>query len=144
MRVFTLDEANQVVARVKPLLESARDKVDELKECNELAKMLLHRHGADELEVPANPDHDRYWRALSRSKELETEIEDMIEQVTFTGAELKDIRQGLIDFYTLVDGEGAYLCWKAGEDEITTWHSLTGGFAGRRPLPNIEDVSTSP
>ena len=32
-------------------------------------------------------------------------------------------------------GEEALLCWHLGEDDIRYWHTVDGGFAGRRPLP---------
>jgi hypothetical protein len=49
--------------------------------------------------------------------------------------EVKDIDEGLVDFPALQNGETVLLCWKLGEDEIRYWHTLEGGFAGRRPLP---------
>ena len=38
------------------------------------------------------------------------------------------------DFYHERDGELVFLCFKLGESDITHWHSLAGGFAGREPL----------
>ncbi|MDB5085389.1 MAG: hypothetical protein JWN30_2275, partial [Bacilli bacterium] len=50
----------------------------------------------------------------------------------------------LIDFYTMVDGKEAYLCWKLGEPHsIQFWHGLSEGFVGRKPisqLSNAEDL----
>jgi hypothetical protein len=34
-----------------------------------------------------------------------------------------------------MEGEPALLCWLVGEERIGFWHTLDGGFAGRRPLP---------
>ena len=50
------------------------------------------------------------------------------------GVELKDPLQGLVDFRTYLDGQEAYLCWKLGEDEISWWHPLDGGFDARQSL----------
>jgi hypothetical protein len=50
------------------------------------------------------------------------------------GCELKDLAQGLVDFYTMRDGTLAYLCWREGEDVIQYWHPLEGGFAAREEL----------
>jgi hypothetical protein len=47
---------------------------------------------------------------------------------------LRDLETGLIDFPSLRDGREVYLCWQEGEDEITFWHEVDAGFAGRRPL----------
>ena len=33
------------------------------------------------------------------------------------------------------DGSLVLLCWRLGEEAVTSWHTLDGGFAGRKPLP---------
>ncbi len=50
------------------------------------------------------------------------------------GVQVKDADSGLIDFPTEIDGEPALLCWRVGEERIEFWHTLDGGFAGRRPI----------
>jgi hypothetical protein len=49
------------------------------------------------------------------------------------GVEAKG-HDGLVDFPTIVDGRRAFLCWKLGEAEVSYWHELDAGFAGRQPL----------
>jgi len=54
------------------------------------------------------------------------------------GVVVKDLAAGLVDFPHIRDnGEEVYLCWKLGEASIDYWHTLTGGFAGRRPLSEL-------
>ena len=48
--------------------------------------------------------------------------------------DLKDPMTGLIDFYTWVDGELAFLCWQHGEDSIEYWHGIEEGYRGRKPV----------
>ena len=50
------------------------------------------------------------------------------------GVQVKDPDTGLIDFPAEIDGEPALLCWRVGEGRIEFWHTLDGGFAGRRPI----------
>ncbi len=57
-----------------------------------------------------------------------------IDNIARTGAELKDIETGLIDFPAKKDGEEILLCWKQGEPEITHYHGLHDGFRGRKPI----------
>jgi hypothetical protein len=33
-----------------------------------------------------------------------------------------------------MNGREVYLCWELGEDEVTHWHELEGGYGGREPL----------
>jgi uncharacterized protein DUF2203 len=47
---------------------------------------------------------------------------------------LRDLDRGLVDFPALRDGREVYLCWVEGEDEVSFWHELEAGFAGRQPL----------
>ena len=47
---------------------------------------------------------------------------------------LRDLETGLLDFPSIRDEREVYLCLRDGEDEITHWHDLDAGFAGREPL----------
>jgi hypothetical protein len=64
------------------------------------------------------------------SKQFEERLASLFE----SGAHLKDLDTGLIDFYSRRGKELIFLCWKEGEDEIGHWHSLEGGFQGRQSL----------
>jgi hypothetical protein len=62
------------------------------------------------------------------------ELQERVADITGQGIEIKNLAQGLVDFPHWRDGEEVYLCWLYGEDDIRYWHTLEGGFAGRRPL----------
>jgi hypothetical protein len=62
------------------------------------------------------------------------ELSACVQELTGLGVQVKDLDTGLVDFPSLRDGEEVLLCWQLGEDEIGWWHTLEGGFAGRRPL----------
>ena len=48
--------------------------------------------------------------------------------------ELKDYLTGLLDFPCLMDGREVFLCWRLGEPEVSFWHELDKGFAGRKRI----------
>ena len=48
--------------------------------------------------------------------------------------QVKDLQRGLIDFPTLLDEREIFLCWEHAENDITQWHALESGFAGRQAL----------
>jgi hypothetical protein len=75
-------------------------------------------------------------RALQESEpfQLEGQIYSHVNELNAIGCELKDYEKGLLDFYADKEGEIIYLCWMLGEDEIRFWHTLEGGFNGRRPI----------
>lgn len=62
-----------------------------------------------------------------------------VRDLNHRGIELKDIDKGLIDFPALrpATGEEVYLCFMLGEQTIDHWHTLDGGFAGRKPIDEL-------
>lgn len=70
-----------------------------------------------------------------------TELEKLVEilqKLDALGVLVKGIEQGLVDFpHIRATGEEVYLCFMVDEEEIRYWHTLDGGFAGRRPLRDI-------
>lgn len=61
-----------------------------------------------------------------------------IQSVQEDGVIVKGVDEGLADFPALREnGDEVFLCWKVGEDDIEHWHSLDGGFRGRRPLADF-------
>jgi hypothetical protein len=50
---------------------------------------------------------------------------------------VKDLEQGLVDFYAVMDGEPVFLCWQFGEPAVTHWHGIDEGFAGRQPIEGV-------
>lgn len=60
---------------------------------------------------------------------------DEVEAILGTGAEVKGLEHGLVDFPSWLDGETeVLLCWKLGETKIAHYHFPDAGFAGRKPL----------
>lgn len=56
----------------------------------------------------------------------------LVEELALEGCIVKDAKIGLVDFFSKFDGRDIFLCWKAGEKEISFWHEIEGGFSGRR------------
>jgi hypothetical protein len=79
-------------------------------------------------------DHERAAGLREALETAQAEAGALVEEITGHGVQVKDPGQGLLDFPTIIDGEPALLCWLVGEERIAYWHTLDGGFAGRRPL----------
>ena len=122
-RHFTVEEANAAVRVVRPLVQ----------EIQAIRRWVLARR----------PD---LWPALARSagnggnaelSQLAEEFERLdrlVHAILDTGAEIKDLGLGLIDFRAWRQDHEVYLCWKHGEDDIRFWHEIDAGFAGRQPI----------
>jgi hypothetical protein len=68
-----------------------------------------------------------YIRILESFQAAVKNIEDL-------GVMVKDFDIGLCDFPHKKEGRLVFLCWKQDEDEVSWWHDLESGFAGRQPL----------
>jgi hypothetical protein len=122
-RHFTLEEANAAIAAIRPLM----DEIQAIR-----SRMLSQR--------------PEIWPALARSagnggnsklSKLVVEFERLdrlVHQVQDSGAQIKDLDTGLLDFPAEREGRTVLLCWKHGEPEILFWHETDAGFAGRRPI----------
>lgn len=124
-RHFSVAEAQAALATVGPLA----DEIVQLKEDLDRKGYDINRH---EYFGGRGPNGDRvYPPELERLVSIIHRLEDQ-------GILLKGIEEGLLDFPHLRDnGEEVYLCYKSGEETISFWHSLTGGYAARRPLHEL-------
>ena len=130
-KYFTLAEANRAlpyVARVVVDIARVYARVVELRQ-------ELERPG------PRRPTHEnleaRYETAMDQLSELVDEINNV-------GAELKDFEKGLVDFPALHEGREVLLCWQRDEAEITHWHEVDAGYAGRRPVRELGPSPAEP
>lgn len=128
---MTLAQADAALPRVRELLRAARAA---------RSRILATQALVDVEELAAGSPQLGLQRAEPLLRRLETEAADFhqaIAELADLGAALKDLDQGLVDFYSLRGQELVYLCWKEGEASITWWHSLQSGFAGRQPLDDF-------
>jgi hypothetical protein len=131
-RVFTLEEANALVAKLEPVVKQQLERRGAI-------ESLLLKLGRELGDVPdrivLDPADPADVRDLKR--DLVRRIEEYREgwrEVEAMGAVLKDARAGLLDFYGNVDGKLVWLCWKYGEREVLHFHALEEGFSGRKPI----------
>ena len=87
-------------------------------------------------------DEAEVVKLLAYARGLYDTIRDQISSVEATGAEVKDIETGLVDFSSLRDGtQEVMLCWRLGENCITHYHDQDSGYAGRQPVEGHEFVA---
>ena len=133
--LFRVEEANQLLAEVRPRLERLRRRklaFDRMETRHAVLRMAAQ--GAD----AANPDAIELRLFLDKRARLARVIGGGIAELAEMGAMVKDLNAGLCDFYALKGDRLVFLCWRVDEPEITHWHGLDGGFSGRLPLDNAE------
>ncbi len=129
-RTFSLDEARDLLPWLQQTFDAIRPMLDELNSAKTRVRTLLTR-----LQSNGGPRADQELgeatRALHRTQE---QIDERIYAVTERGILVRSVEHGLVDFPSVRDGRVVFLCWLAGESDITHWHDVDTGFAGRRPL----------
>jgi len=141
VRTFTVAEAEALIPRLEETFRRIRGLRDEIERRMDQVQ-ILDVLWADQVEVPANPDHREWIQHRDRVPEAVAEIEALVEEeILGLGVRFPQggLEAGLVDFPTVFEGRVVYLCWRSGETRIMAWHEVEDGFAGRRPL--TEDQS---
>ena len=130
-RYFTAAEANELLPTVRPIVERMTSHRRAL-------ALATVRHARIATKIAGNGGGVRPQEVDELQRAIDQEAEEVIgcvEELRELGVLVKDLDEGLVDFPALRGNEEVLLCWRLGEDEVAFWHSLEGGFAGRRPLP---------
>ena len=127
-KVFRLDEANAFVPRLESLV--ARLQRGALHLQDEMTRLA-----ADSGVAVADLTAEDLVRQVPAARMLIEELDGIVREIEASGAHLKDVKLGLVDFPTEWEGEIVFLCWQSGEPEVAFWHRTDEGFAGRQPLP---------
>ena len=125
MKIFTIDEANALLPRVRRI-------VTQIQRCHRgLSKYRDEAKAASEAA-------ERGGGGIVNGQhyaELVTALTGEMSNLDSLGVQLKDFDRGLVDFPYLRDGRVVLLCWQWGEgDELEWWHDVEAGFAGRTRL----------
>lgn len=135
-KYFTVEEANNALPLVKMIVADIVRQYRIVEDLQQRLSMVSKDR--------RKPSKDLYAEELAQSQaELDVEEQKLmsyIEELKKLGVEFKG-PDGLCDFYSIMDGREVFLCWRLGESEVSHWHDLDSGFAGRQPL--TEDARTS-
>ena len=125
-RYFTVEEANQALAAIRPLM----DEIQAIRQ-----KILAQR--PEVWPIVERSAGNGGSRTASKLVEDFERLDVLVHRIQETGALFKDINLGLLDFPAMKDEHEVYLCWKYGEDDIAFWHEIDAGYAGRQPIENF-------
>jgi hypothetical protein len=139
-RLWTVEEANGRIAALDDLLPQLKSWAIRLGEVHGELRRLAQFWGRD-VDAPDSPDRELKARLEAEWKNLSHRLEEAVSALQAEGMEVKELETGLVDFYAMRDGELVLLCWQRGESEVAFYHTLEGGFRGRRPL---SDSAASP
>jgi len=127
--LFTLEQANALIPRLELIMERMQRRGIELRQAIE----VMAREGDAPI---ANVEVSELLEQYPELRALVEDLQQCIGEIEACGGHFKGLELGLVDFPSEIEGQVGLLCWQYGEKEITHWHPLDGGFAGRQPLPS--------
>jgi hypothetical protein len=139
-RYFTVAEANALLPKLEEILERLYALYQEV------SKLFsdLNARGIPVREEEASLDDPQEVRERrARLRDLASELQEGIAEVTGMGCLLKDIEIGLVDFLSRRGGRTVFLCWRRGEADVAWWHELETGYQGRRPIGSAQEFEGS-
>ena len=122
---FTVDEANEILAQVQPRMERLMKLNEDINAISQMNLEPLEESLENEL-LMINANKEFHRQSL--------EFFGLMEELVKLGCIVKDLDTGLVDFYSRLEERDIYLCWKAGEQQISAWHELDTGYEARKPL----------
>jgi hypothetical protein len=127
-RLFSVEQANELIPRLEIMVHDLQLHANTLRE---RISSLARSDPASEIDAMKL---EQIIKLHPELRQFTDQMAELASQIEALGCFLKDIDLGLIDFPADVDNETVFLCWQIGESHISTWHSVEGGFASRRPL----------
>ena len=119
---FTVAEAREMLPQVRAWFNETDALTSRLRETAENLSPQLEA-GAD----LGGPAVSGQFRDMGR-------VQAILAEFNRRQIQIKDLQRGLIDFPAILDDREVFLCWQRSEEDLTHWHDLESGFAGRQPL----------
>jgi hypothetical protein len=131
IELFTVEDANKLAAEIRPRLERLvmRKREFDAQE-QRMGILLVATAGA----APDNPDTLELRSLEEKRRRLGESIGKGVQELHAKGLLVKDVDRGLVDFYSLMGDRLVFLCWQVSEAEVSHWHTLEDGFAGRQQI----------
>ncbi len=129
-RYFTVEEANALLPELRVILNDLQARRQELEKRQHVLEVTRQQAGGNGYRLGG----DEFLNLKREVEFILDECNNAIKKIEALGCFLKDLQMCLIDFPSLLDGREVFLCWKPDEAEVSHWHGLTEGFAGRKPI----------
>ena len=129
-RQFTIDEASGYLAWLEEcfsIIDRTTNSLENVLLTIEEIKSKGRTNGSSAIDT-------KMKKAEEDEKRLRSDLEETIKSINDENIIIRDIKLGLVDFPSVLDGEEVFLCWKRGEHSIQFWHKTDQGFGSRRPL----------
>lgn len=122
-RLFTVAEANALIPKLRELMDEVACRRDELRRKAPQVEPILRSslfNGGGKPATEYGVEAYRLYLAVNVVRGI--------------GLILRDLDSGTVDFPHERDGRTVFLCWQSPEAEISHYHEIDDGFAGRKPI----------
>ncbi len=117
--MYTVDEARAALAALLPQLDA----------------IVALRADTAELAAAVTNGAETTLGGTPEFKAAQARLDEMITTLTQTDVQVKGFAPLLLDFPSEMDGVPVLLCWLEGDRELSWYHRIDLGFAGRRRIP---------
>lgn len=125
LRYFTVAQANGALTYIRPVIADIR---------RTYRQAVALQQAIEQAEDQAQ--HDQLQKDYDQVVE---QLNGYVDELQDVGVELKDFDMGLVDFPAMHGDQPIMLCWRDGEDAVTTWHDMDSGFAARKELSILSE-----
>ena len=129
VKYFSVAEANATLPYVRRIVEDIVAEYEDWKDAIYRYEVIAAGNTAD------SGESDEQIQLRGEVDEIAHRINAYINELTSVGCVFKGFEGGLVDFHSQLHGRDVYLCWQLGEPDVSHWHEIESGFAGRQPLP---------
>lgn len=134
-RLFTVAEANALLeTTIRALAEEMVSRRREILALEQARSELVGRAAGN----GAHIEPGRLGEIDDKLRRQRDALARCVLKIQGEGVQVKDVDQGLVDFPARLAGDDVLLCWHVGEPEIAWFHGAEDGFAGRRPIDELE------
>ena len=125
---LTIEQAEQRLTTIRPLLETARLLKREI-------EMIAAHYNYDTMLLEEEKPH---------ITQIITKLSETIDELEDQGCYVKDLDLGIIDFLSTFEGRDVFLCWKLSDQGIKHWHEIDEGFSQRQDILDLSDPTLLP
>jgi len=129
-KYYTAAEANAALPLIRVVVRDIAELARDLRDRHE----RLTRLQPSDRGVLGDAYHEELQQVQAEFERDQERMHEYEQELKKLSVELKDYDTGLIDFPCWMDGREVYLCWRLGETEVSHWHEIDAGFAGRQRL----------
>jgi len=113
---FDIKRAETLVPSLSMLVRRAQELKIELDQRERLLRRQLLAGGETD-------DGFEFQTYDAERNNLEDEFYKVVEKLESTGAILRDVEDGIVEFYSKFEGQDVFLSWQVGERKIKHWRT---------------------